>query len=51
MRQPPILSEALRLFFPLAALHGAVWPFLWVAAATPCLSPMPFRPRSGMPMK
>ena len=30
MRQPPILSEALRLFFPLAALHGAGWPFLWV---------------------
>lgn len=30
MRQPPILSEALRLFFPLAALHGAVWPFLWI---------------------
>ncbi len=30
MRPPPILSEALRLFFPLAAMHGAVWPFLWV---------------------
>lgn len=30
MRSPPILSEALRLFFPLAALHGAVWPFLWI---------------------
>ncbi len=30
MRQPPILSEALRLFFPLAALHGAGWPFLWI---------------------
>lgn len=30
MKQHPILSEALRLFFPLAALHGALWPFLWV---------------------
>ncbi|MBO9653864.1 MAG: NnrS family protein [Agrobacterium tumefaciens] len=30
MRARPILSEALRLFFPLAALHGAVWPFLWI---------------------
>ena len=24
-------DEALRLFFPLAALHAALWPFLWVA--------------------
>lgn len=23
-------SEGLRLFFPLAALHGALWPLLWV---------------------
>lgn len=30
MKQHPILSEALRLFFPLTALHGALWPFLWV---------------------
>lgn len=30
MKQHPIFSEALRLFFPLAALHGALWPFLWV---------------------
>lgn len=30
MRQPPILTEALRLFFPLAALHGALWPFVWI---------------------
>ena len=27
----PILAEALRLFFPLAAAHGALLPFLWVA--------------------
>lgn len=30
MRQSPILSEALRLFFPLAALHGEGWPLLWI---------------------
>lgn len=24
-----LTEEALRLFFPLAALHGALWPFLW----------------------
>lgn len=30
MRSTPILKEALRLFFPLAAAHGAVWPALWV---------------------
>lgn len=25
-------DEGLRLFFPLAALHGALWPFLWTVA-------------------
>jgi uncharacterized protein involved in response to NO len=25
-------GEGLRLFFPLAALHGALWPLLWVVA-------------------
>lgn len=25
-------DEGFRLFFPLAALHAALWPFLWVAA-------------------
>lgn len=30
MRERPILAEALRLFFPLAAAHGALLPFLWV---------------------
>ncbi|MBN9052199.1 MAG: NnrS family protein, partial [Rhizobiales bacterium] len=32
MRRRPILAEALRLFFPLAAAHGALLPFLWVVA-------------------
>lgn len=32
MKTHPVLSEALRLFFPLAAIHGALWPFLWVVA-------------------
>ncbi len=32
MRQRPILAEALRLFFPLAALYAALTPFLWVIA-------------------
>ncbi|MEW9612520.1 NnrS family protein [Shinella sp. S4-D37] len=32
MRVRPILAEALRLFFPLAAAHGAMLPFLWVVA-------------------
>lgn len=26
----PIFSEGLRLFFPAAAVHGALWPVLWV---------------------
>lgn len=26
--------EGLRLFFPLAALHGALWPLLWVVAGS-----------------
>ncbi|HYD68941.1 NnrS family protein, partial [Azospirillum sp.] len=35
VRHPPALmtvlgDEGLRLFFPLAALHAALWPFLWV---------------------
>lgn len=30
MRSIPVLKEALRLFFPLAAAHGALWPVLWV---------------------
>src|SRR5690606_26557069 len=25
-------DEGFRLFFPLAALHAALWPFLWVVA-------------------
>lgn len=29
-RTAPILSEGLRLFFPVAALHAAVWPLMWV---------------------
>lgn len=28
--EPPILSEGLRLFFPAAAIHGAIWPVAWV---------------------
>lgn len=28
--EPPVLSEGLRLFFPAAAIHGALWPFVWV---------------------
>ncbi|MFC3073363.1 NnrS family protein [Shinella pollutisoli] len=32
MRDRPILAEALRLFFPLAAAHGALLPFLWIVA-------------------
>ena len=28
--EPPILSEGLRLFFPAAAIHGAIWPVVWV---------------------
>lgn len=32
MTERPILAEALRLFFPLAAVHGALLPFLWVVA-------------------
>lgn len=32
MKERPILAEALRLFFPLAATHGALLPFLWVVA-------------------
>lgn len=28
--EPPILSEGLRLFFPAAAIHGALWPVVWV---------------------
>ena len=28
--EPPILSEGLRLFFPAAAIHGAIWPVIWV---------------------
>jgi uncharacterized protein involved in response to NO len=32
MTERPILAEALRLFFPLAAAHGALLPFLWVVA-------------------
>lgn len=32
MRNRPILAEALRLFFPLAAAQGALLPFLWVVA-------------------
>ncbi|MBB3810596.1 NnrS family protein [Pseudochelatococcus contaminans] len=27
---PPVLSEGLRLFFPVTALHGALWPVVWV---------------------
>lgn len=27
---PPVLTEGLRLFFPVAAAHGALWPVLWV---------------------
>jgi len=30
MNTRPILTEALRLFFPLAAVHGALLPFFWV---------------------
>ncbi|NRP21498.1 hypothetical protein LPJGGPFB_04757 [Ensifer adhaerens] len=30
MKTAPVLKEALRLFFPLAAAHGALWPVLWV---------------------
>lgn len=30
MKTPPLLSEPLRLFFPIAALHAALWPFLWI---------------------
>jgi len=26
----PIFSEGLRLFFPAAAIHGAMWPLIWV---------------------
>ena len=29
-REPAILSEGLRLFFPAAAIHGALWPVVWV---------------------
>ncbi len=32
MKERPILIEALRLFFPLAAFHGALLPVLWVIA-------------------
>lgn len=32
MTERPVFSEALRLCFPLAALHGALWPFLWIVA-------------------
>ncbi|WP_322994026.1 NnrS family protein [Castellaniella sp.] len=28
---PPVLREGLRLFFPAAAAHGAIWPLIWVA--------------------
>ncbi|MGV6875620.1 NnrS family protein [Pseudochelatococcus sp. B33] len=28
---PPVLTEGLRLFFPAAAFHGALWPLVWVA--------------------
>ncbi|WP_323009757.1 NnrS family protein [Paracoccus sp. (in: a-proteobacteria)] len=28
---PPVLREGLRLFFPAAAAHGAIWPLMWVA--------------------
>lgn len=27
---PPVLTEGVRLFFPVAALHGAIWPLIWV---------------------
>lgn len=33
MRNAPVLKEALRLFFPIAAVHAASWPVLWVIIA------------------
>ncbi len=45
-------AEGLRLMFPLAALHAALWPFLWVGSGL-SICPLQLRlfPATGTPRK